>query len=640
MILDKYPEGSDLTIMNDFYQYPTKGEDGKRVSDYIIIVYKDNTTGKKHHEIIYNPDFTFYITKEQAPNYNQLFIEKEKVEAVTCKYSGLKRKIAELTGNIDFYNDNITTGRSSENEKLHTLTNIFSSDINIEDYYRKEFGKKFTNNINRLTKSFFDIEVDTRYMAGDFVGMGECPVNALAYFNSNTMKITSYLLRDNRNKLIEEFEDEVNFNIFSVSHIKDFIEEHIGGWKQYKRYKLDSLDIEIKFFDTEIELLTDFFGQVHKDDNDFILSWNGSAFDIEYIIARIGVLGYNPVDIMCDQTWEIKQVKNYVDQRNLSEFAERGDYTFISGNTIWIDQMIQFASRRKSKIGSFTSFKLDSIGQEVAKVRKLDYSHITKNIAMLPWLDFKIFVLYNIFDVIVQYCIEFKNNDLEYIFAKALMNNTSYKKIHRQSVYLINRMGKEWEKLGYVIGNNVNKWNEKPDKFAGALVGNPLNINDYAKLKNNGVPIMVADTGQDFDYKSLYPSIDIENNIASNTQIGKIVIDEKVYEYENRYCDDKYTRGGEFIENLVCDNILEFSSRWLQLASFSEMLNDIKEYYTIKFNTMYGYKYLYSDCVYENGRYIISPFVLTGNDYKIQPFEFVNNNGFNPFRSYVSRPET
>lgn len=141
-------------------------------------------------------------------------------------------------------------------------------------------------------------------------------------------------------------------------------------------------------------------------------------------------------------------------------------------------------------------------------------------------------------------------------------------------------------------------------------------------------------------YKSLYPSIDIENNIASNTQIGKIVIDEKVYEYENRYCDDKYTRGGEFIENLVCDNILEFSSRWLQLASFSEMLNDIKEYYTIKFNTMYGYKYLYNDCVYENGRYIISPFVLTDKDYKIQPFEFVNNNGFNPFRSYVSRPET
>ena len=491
--------GNNLTIMNVFYQYATKDAEGKRVPDYIVLVYKDNINGMKHHRIIQNPDFTFYITKEQAPDYNQLFIEKDKVEPVTCKYSQLKKKIAELTGNIDFYNNNITMGNSGENEKLHTLTNIFSSDISIEDYYRKEFGKMFTNDISKISRSFFDIEVDTRYMAGDFVMMGECPVNALAYFNAKSMKITSYLLRDNRNNLIEDFENEYNFNIFSESHIKEFIEQNIGGWKQYKRYKLDEVSVEIKFFDNEIELLTSFFQQVHYDDNDFIMSWNGSAFDIEYIIARITALGYDPVDIMCDKSWEVKQVKNYVDQKNLSNFAERGDYTFISGNTIWIDQMIQFASRRKAKIGSFTSFKLDAIGETVAKVRKLDYSHITKNIAMLPWLDYKIFVLYNIFDVIVQYCIEYKNNDLDYIFAKALMNNTSYKKIHRQSVYLINRMGKEWEKMGYVIGNNVNKWNDKPDKFAGALVGNPLNINDYSKVKINGVPIMVADTNQDYD---------------------------------------------------------------------------------------------------------------------------------------------
>ena len=158
--------------------------------------------------------------------------------------------------------------------------------------------------------------------------------------NSNTMKITSYLLRDKRNKLIEAFEDEMNFNIFSPSHIKEFIENNIGGWKQYKRFKLDELEVEVKFFDNEIELLKDFFHQVHYDDNDFILSWNGSAFDIEYIINRIAVLGFNPTDIMCDQSWTVLQVKNYVDERNLSNFAERGDYTFISGNTVWIDQMI------------------------------------------------------------------------------------------------------------------------------------------------------------------------------------------------------------------------------------------------------------------------------------------------------------
>ena len=498
-MLDQYQDGADLTVHNVFYQRPTKDSEGNRVKDYLAIVYSDNSTGKKHHEIIYEPNFTYYIMKEPDPGYNQLFIEKEKVEPVVCKYSQLLKSIAERTGNIDFYNSNLQNGNYSENQKLHTLPQVFASDVNIEDYYRKEFGNRFTNNIHRLSKSFFDIEVDTRYMSGDFTEMGECPINCVGYLNGKTHTINSYLLRNDKNKLIEEFENEYSFNIFSHSDIMNFIEENIGGYKQFTRYNMKEFTVNIRFFDSEIELLGTFFSDVHRDDNDFIMGWNSSGFDLEYIIARIKVLGYDPVDIMCDQSWTMRQVYNYVDNKNLSEFAERGDYTVISGNTIWIDQMIQFCSRRKAKIGSFTSFKLDDIGTMIAGVHKLDYSHITKDIAMLPWLDFKTFVLYNIFDVIVQYCIEFKCNDMEYIFAKALMNNTSYKKIHRQTVYLINRMNKEWDKLGYIIGNNVNKWNEKPDKFAGALVGDPLHLSDYSKLKIDGKPVNIADTGQDYD---------------------------------------------------------------------------------------------------------------------------------------------
>ena len=636
-MLDRFKPGSDLSIMNCHYQYSIKDAEGNRTPDYLAIIYKNNETGKKDHEIIQNPEFTFYVMKGDAPDYNQLFIERDKVEPVTCKYSQLKKKIAEITGNLDFYNNNISTGNSSDNEKLHTIPSIFASDVNIEDYYRKEFGKKFTNNITRLTKSFYDIEVDTRYMSGDFVRMGECPINCIGYFNANTYKITSYLLRDSRNPLIQQFEDELNFNRFTYNDIKEFIKSAVGGWKQYKRYNLDQVEIEIKFFDYEIELLKDFFAQVHIDDNDFIMGWNSSAFDLEYIINRILELNYEPADIMCDQSWEIKQVKNYVDQKHLSEFAERGDYTFISGNTTWIDQMIQFCSRRKAKIGSFDSFKLDDIGNMIAKVHKLDYSHITNDIAMLPWLDYKTFVLYNFMDVIVQHCIEFKSNDLEYIFAKALMNNTSYRKIHRQTVYLINRMNKEFEKLGYIIGNNVNKWNEQPDKFAGALVGDPLNINNYPKMKIGDTYANVIDSGQDFDYKSLYPSIDLENNIAPNTQIGKIEIEEKIYDNENRYLNDKYERGGEFIENLVCDNIISFSNRWLHLANFNELLSDIQEYYMMTFEPVTVNNFILNDCIYVNGKYILAPFKVAV-DNKINPFSFTLNNSINPFNLYNPRP--
>ena len=632
-MIDGYLTGSDITVLNVFYQYALKDDDGNRIKDYLVIVYRDNVTGKKHHQIIYEPDYTFYMIKDQSPDYNQLFIDKDKVEPVTCKYSKLLRTIADVTGNSEFYMSNIQNGNRKENDKLHTLPNIFASDIPIEDYYRKLFSQNYTNDIYRLKKGYFDIEVETRYISGDFVEMGEAPINALSYLDESRKVIHTFLWRDKRNKLVEDFENEISFNIFSESDIKKFIEDNVGGWKQYKRFHLDEFRVDIQFFDTEIELLNEFYGTVYAYDPDFVMSWNGSAFDIEYIIARIRELGYEPADIMCDQNWEVRQVKNYVDSKQLSKFAERGDFTFISGNPVWIDQMIQYASRRKAKDGSVSSYKLDDIGEAVAKVHKLDYSHITNNIAMLPWLDYKTFVLYNIFDVIVQKCIEDKNNDMEYIFAKALMNNTSYKKIHRQTVYLINRMNKEWDKLGYIIGNNVNKWNEEPDKFQGALVGDPKHLTDYSFMKINDTPIKVAETNQDFDYKSLYPSIDLENNIAPNTQIGKIEIHDKIYDKENRYVNDKYERGGEFIENLVTDNHILFAHRWLGLANFKEFLNDVNEYYRLTYQPLSRYNYIHSDYLLIDNNYVTCPFKYATS---IQPFVF-GVRAINPFKFYTPR---
>ena len=234
--------------------------------------------------------------------------------------------------------------------------------------------------------------------------------------------------------------------------------------------------------------------------------------------------------------------------------------------------MIQYASRRKAKIGSYKSFKLDDIGLKEAGVHKLDYSHLTHSVVELPYVDFKTFVLYNIMDVIVQKCIEEKCHDIEYIFAKCVTNNTVYQKGHRQTVYLVNRMAASWYKMGYIIGNNGNKDNEKPPKYLGALVGNPDNTNSYSKMSIDNRVIWVCENLVDYDFKSLYPSIMREFNIAPNTQIGRIEIDHKIYNNENAYHidEDKYSRGGEYIENLVTDNFIEFSHRWLKLANIDE----------------------------------------------------------------------
>lgn len=72
-----------------------------------------------------------------------------------------------------------------------------------------------------------------------------------------------------------------------------------------------------------------------------------------------------------------------------------------------------------------------------------------------------------------------------------------------------------------------------------------------------------------------------EFNIAPNTQIGKIEIRQKVYDEENYYGieEEKYSRGGEFIENLVTDNHIEYCHRWFKLANVYEMIEDIDEFY-------------------------------------------------------------
>jgi hypothetical protein len=492
--------------MNTYFQYAKRDEEGNKISDdTLIMVYKDNKSGVKRHEIIENPEITFYFANEDSGinknSYPRLFIEKSKVHPVTTSFSKLKRTLAEVEGEEEFYKQCVREKNRGALNELFKDPRVFSSDMSIEDYYRSLFARKFQNTIGKVSKAYFDIEVDGRWAARDFVQLGECAINAISFLDEKSRTSYQYLLRDSNNPLIAEYEEEITSGRFTEQDIKNFVQNAVGGYKQFKRFHLDEYEFKIIFYDNEIDLISDFFAKVHECDPDFVLSYNGSAFDVPYIIERIKNIGYKPEDIMCNYKWNTKIVNNWVDERNLSDLAERNDFTFISGNPVWIDQMIQYASRRKSKIGSYKSFKLDDIGELVAGVHKLDYSHLTNSVVMLPYVDFKIFSLYNIMDTIVQYCIEQKCQDIEYIFQKAILNDTGYQKVHRQTVYLINRMRKEWyDNLDYIMGNNTNKGNSKLGKFEGALVMDPLKLSDQNKMKMiSAIPIDVLENNIDFD---------------------------------------------------------------------------------------------------------------------------------------------
>ena len=632
-MIQGYKEGSDITIINTLYLKPQKLSNGKYIDDRLLIIYKDNITGKKNFQLIEKPDYEYFKLKDNVmkQDYTELFTDINNVNSVRVPYKDLEKHLAKEAGLLDEYFDNIRNGNPSSNQRMHIKdTSVFNSDMNIEDNYRYRFNKMYKNNIIPITKSFLDIEADTIDMMGDFPEPGECPVNAVTYIDMGKNISYTFLLRNNDNPLIQEFEDSINENLFN--ELKEFVYTNVGGIKQAKKYGIDKLDFQFLFYDDELQMLHDLFILINQNEPDFLLAWN-MAFDIPYIIERLKKFGCPPEDIMCHKDSPVRVARYYIDERNINEFAERGDFATIGCKTIYLDQLIHFMSRRKGT--KFDSAKLDYIGEITVGVNKLDYSHITTQISELPYKDYKTFVFYNIMDVIVQVCIEAKVQDIDYIFAKAISNNTRYHKIHRQTIFLVNRATQSFYDNGFIIGNNANKFNPKPkDKFPGALVGNPLNNSDYSKMKINGyatnnisgnkvsvedistdwlkealrikyadkitsnnkldirflsdedrrivegVSINICNNMIDLDFSSLYPSTERQNNMAPNTQIGRIVIDHKVHDKENPFDYEAYVSGGQFIEDFISQNYIEFCERWLHLAGFKDMINDIKEYFS------------------------------------------------------------
>ena len=68
--------------------------------------------------------------------------------------------------------------------------------------------------------------------------------------------------------------------------------------------------------------------------------------------------------------------------------------------------------------------------------------------------------------------------------------------------------------------------------------------------------------------------------MAPNCQLGKVIIPYKVHDKEGHIPSDnfKFNRSREFSEDYTSKDWLEFSSRWLHLATYEELLDDINEY--------------------------------------------------------------
>lgn len=579
-MLTKFKKGTDLLLLNTIYCRPRKITNNQYEDDVLYLIYKNLEDGKKYIEEINKPGIDIYLAKPDVElTYNVAFLPLEEVDKVSVPYKDVARSIAELADDrlgmkkyINYYYECIANREYYRTNNLHKWKYVFGSDMNIEDYIRVKFFEEYGEPSSmKFRKAYLDIEVDSIKIPG-FPEMGECPINAVTIIDDNYGEITSYtfLLENNDNPQIQRFKND----------LEGFKEE----LKESFEWKYGKIEYKFLFYKEkeEIYMIRDIFKLINIISPDFVLIWN-LPFDAAYLLERCKVLGYEPSDIMCSDKFYRKECYLYID-KNTRTFEKKGDFFFISSETVWMDQLINYASLRIAK-KKMTSYALNNVAQLELQDEKLDYSE-EANIKLLPYKNYRKFVKYNIKDVLLQLGIERKNSDIESIYYSTMSNFTRYSKIFKQSVFLKNRAYYEFLQQGLVMSNNLNSGSgdneestsdEDNEKFEGALVGDPL-LNGHNGMEINGRKSKyIHENVMDFDFSAMYPNVICSFNIFTSTQYGRIIIPEPVYESENPLKQGNYDRGGEFIDNYHTNDLIQTGSRWFNLPTVENMIYDLEK---------------------------------------------------------------
>jgi hypothetical protein len=193
------------------------------------------------------------------------------------------------------------------------------------------------------------------------------------------------------------------------------------------------------------------------------------------------------------------------------------DVVDISGYTRHMCQMAMYSNMNKRFL--LKSYRLDDIAKKVSKIGKYNLAENGYSIKDVNVKNFKIFLAYNIRDSFCQYVIERDTRNMNNCII--FTSNTRISKYHQQSQVVRNEIMFNMLKQNKVIGNAVDYG--FTEKFEGALVGNPVLLEQLGIESTTGQQTYVFEDLYDNDAESLYPNCLIENNITKASIYGRII---------------------------------------------------------------------------------------------------------------------
>ena len=612
--------GRQPTLLNVTYNKPRgiKDDDGEwagRSQESFEVIYKDDAGMVQRY--VEPATAEIYFTKPQYRDhtYNKPQERIEKLDKKRVPISRIRYEIAKEMGQAG---TNLIQKCSNERDwrglnRVYGFPYSYAADFQPVFYFMRDWYNRYELKNVKLTKAFIDIETDLVDFIPDLdkiTGSAYSPVNVVTVFLEEIKECYTFILvpfepskisysnSDEYKKRYELYVQQKEQHEKLVAKMDDFIKDLNSSFdKTYGKIKYN-----IRGYNEEIDLIADVFRLLNREKPNFCLAWN-MRFDLQYLMERIKVLGYDPTSVMCHPDFEDPRCYFHVD-RKWFQMEKQYDYFYCSSYTQFICQMRLYASIRKSQ-QQLKSVSLNAIGDIELKDRKVEYPDET-NIMYFPYVDWVRFIKYNIKDVLIQVGIERITNDVMTYYMRSHANWTPYDKIFRETHLLRNVREKFFNEAGWVQGNNINiidnddeedaKWSGEDEAdtedstFKGAILADP-EMND-----NVGMYILgrrsknIFSNIIDCDMTSFYPANKISSNMDSGTLIYKAELNNREFmsgECGNRSLNTTYQEKdkngnlrnlditGEVINTYVSGNILTFGYNYLNFPSIPELFKAV-----------------------------------------------------------------
>lgn len=367
----------------------------------------------------------------------------------------------------------------------------------------------------------------------------------------------------------------------------------------------EMLDIEIKIFDNELDVIKFAIKGIHECKPDLCGIWN-MDFDIPHFIERIEFLGGSLTDILChpEVPEEFRFVKYVPDRRQVDHITLFWHNCYISGYTRFVDSMCLY-SRKRTVEGRDIKYGLDYISNKELNIGKLTMDNEITYHPYLQKYKFLDYIAYNICDSLPIVLMEYKNGDLKTLVATT--DNSLIEHYAFQSIRLTNTMFRTCLSIKHITcsADALMK-----TEFCSLIPSTGGLVLDPKLTRNTSVPIFKDYDQQygfiksvsDIDATAIYPTISEICNLGKETKISTCLEitgkSKYLIEAEQRILsiseDDKDKDKkikeikGEVIHNLFLqfiaskENAVSIASEYFGLANYDEIMNVYNE---IKGNT-------------------------------------------------------